>query len=48
MCLRPGNAKDEIIADFAGLGLFARYNNVTRWVRLRPTVSRGVASGGFD
>ena len=42
------NVIDEIIADFAGLGLFARYNNVAQWVRLRPIVSQGVASGGFD
>jgi hypothetical protein len=43
-----GNGQDEIVGDFAGQGLFARYNNVAPWVRLRPIVSQGVTSGGFD
>jgi hypothetical protein len=42
------SGRSDVIGDFAGQGIYARYNNVGSWVRLRAQVSQGLAVGGFN
>jgi Tol biopolymer transport system component len=43
-----GSLEDEAIASFAGLGLFARYNNVDPWVKLHNTAPTRLVVGDID
>jgi hypothetical protein len=42
------NGKVDVVADFAGLGIYARMNNSGPWVKLRDNVPLGLATGDLD
>ncbi len=43
-----GNPKDEAIASFAELGLFARYNNSASWIKIHNVAPARMAVGDLD
>ena len=42
------NRTDDVVAGFAGLGLYRRMNNNPTWIFLHPQPSQGLAPGHFD
>jgi hypothetical protein len=43
-----GDGQDEVIASFAGFGLYVRHNNANPWTRIHTVVPTRIVTGDFD